>query len=429
MGPPRARPCPAPQVLRHELAELYSELKKYDQAQAELSQLLDHLEGAADKSLDDMCQEVRSLVLLARVHRERGALQDAVAALARARATQASVISRVRVEAPDQLGAQRDAAADVAYQLADCHEQQRDAEQAAGAYSEALKHNDAHEKAILALARLQLSRGELEAAQELCMALMRIDGTNREASMILADLMLQKSEWEAAIFHFQQLLERAPANFEAIVKLLQLLRRAGRLKEAPRALAQAEHSSPRAALEPGFRFCQGLLHRYTNDPRAALKAFNFARREGEWAERALTNMVEVYLNPENETNWDELQLDARHEGNDAVRAAERLLRELPQSPRREVLESYALMAHRSKPQVEKVRARAALTPAAALARPRVGGGRGGAGRVGGAWRREERAHAPRSPCPPRARRSPSCSSSSTSSASTCRRSCAFHRGT
>ena len=52
MGPPRARPCPAPQVLRHELAELYSELKKYDQAQAELSQLLDHLEGAADKSLD-----------------------------------------------------------------------------------------------------------------------------------------------------------------------------------------------------------------------------------------------------------------------------------------------------------------------------------------------------------------------------------------
>ena len=193
MGPPRARPCPAPQVLRHELAELYSELKKYDQAQAELSQLLDHLEGAADKSLDDMCQEVRSLVLLARVHRERGALQDAVAALARARATQASVISRVRVEAPDQLGAQRDAAADVAYQLADCHEQQRDAEQAAGAYSEALKHNDAHEKAILALARLQLSRGELDDAQAQCMTLMRIDGANREASMILADLMLQKS--------------------------------------------------------------------------------------------------------------------------------------------------------------------------------------------------------------------------------------------
>ena len=64
------------------------------------------------------------------------------------------------------FGNEGDAAADVAYQLADCHEQQRDAEQAAGAYSEALKHNDAHEKAILALARLQLSRGELEAAQE-----------------------------------------------------------------------------------------------------------------------------------------------------------------------------------------------------------------------------------------------------------------------
>ena len=62
-------------------------------------------------------------------------------------------------------------------------------------------------------------------------------------------------------------------------------------------MAQAEHRRRARRAEPGFRFCQGLLHRYTNDPRAALKAFNFARREGEWAERALTNMVEVTGEP------------------------------------------------------------------------------------------------------------------------------------
>ena len=50
---------------------------------------------------------------------------------------------------------------------------------------------------------------------------------------------------------------------------------------------QAERSSPRAALEPGFRFCQGLLHRYMNDPRAALRAFNMARRDPEWGELAV----------------------------------------------------------------------------------------------------------------------------------------------
>ena len=53
----------------------------------------------------------------------------------------------------------------------------------------------------------------------------------------------QKSEWEAAIYHFQQLLEATPAHFKVMVKLLQLLRRAGRLKEASRFLVQAERPS------------------------------------------------------------------------------------------------------------------------------------------------------------------------------------------
>merc|ERR1719181_197213 len=194
--------------------------------------------------------------------------------------------------------------------------------------------------AILSLARLHLVRGELEMAQTQCTTLMRVDPGSQEASMMLADLMLQKSEWEAAIYHFQQLLEKTPAHFKAMVKLLQLLRRAGRLKEASKFLKQAERSSPRAALEPGFRFCQGLLHRYMNDPRSALKALNMARRDGEWGELAVQNMVEIYLNPENETNWDDLVLDASKEASEEVRAAERLMRELPKSPRAEVLECY-----------------------------------------------------------------------------------------
>ena len=148
--------------------------------------------------------------------------------------------------------------------------------------------------------------------------------------MMLADLMLQKSEWEAAIYHFQQLLEKTPAHFRAMVKLLQLLRRAGRLKEASRFLKQAERSSPRAALEPGFRFCQGLLHRYMNDPRAALKALNMARRDPEWGEFAVQNMVEIYLNPENETNWDDIALDQRQEIPEAVRAAQLLAQTDPE---------------------------------------------------------------------------------------------------
>ena len=110
---------------------------------------------------------------------------------------------------------------------------------------------------MLALASLHLHRGELEAAQNQCVTLMRIDPGNQDASMMLADLMLQKSEWEAAIYHFQQLLEKTPAHFRALVKLLQLLRRAGRLQEASRFLKQVQ-----LALESPFSCANADLLKY-----------------------------------------------------------------------------------------------------------------------------------------------------------------------
>ena len=81
----------------------------------------------------------------------------------------------------------------------------------------------------------------------------------------------------------------------------------------------AERSSARAGLEPGFRYCQGALARAQNNPRLALRHLNMARRDGEFGEEALTHMIEIYLNPENETNWDDLDIDQRAEPSEAVR--------------------------------------------------------------------------------------------------------------
>ena len=65
-----------------------------------------------------------------------------------------------------------------------------------------------------------------------------------------------------------------------------------------------------------------------------------ARRDPEWGELAVQNMVEIYLNPEHETNWDEVALDQRSDVPEAVRASEKLLQEMPRSPRQQVLEAY-----------------------------------------------------------------------------------------
>ena len=66
---------------------------------------------------------------------------------------------------------------------------------------------------------------------------------------MLADLMFRKQEYDAATYHFQQLLERSPDHYEALARLVELLRRAGKLAMCPKFLEQAEKSSPRATME------------------------------------------------------------------------------------------------------------------------------------------------------------------------------------
>jgi len=180
------------------------------------------------------------------------------------------------------------------------------------------------------------------------------------------------------------MLHKAPASFAPMGRLIHCYRRAGtsaksgevrrsppshsgevglrrlafphigRIEAAAPILKAAERSAARVAIEPGFRYCQGVHARCLNNPRAALRHLNQARRDGEWGAAALTEMISIYLNPENETNWDELDVDApRAEPSDAVRAAERLLRELPASPRRQVLECYTLMAYKQRHQIDK----------------------------------------------------------------------------
>lgn len=43
-----------------------------------------------------------------------------------------------------------------------------------------------------------------------------------------------------------------------------------------------------------------LSFRYSGEPNTALQAFNRARRDLEWGERAIYNMIEICMNPDNE---------------------------------------------------------------------------------------------------------------------------------
>lgn len=107
---------------------------------------------------------------------------------------------------------------------------------------------------------------------------------------MLADIMLRKENKEKAVFHFQQLLERTPGitgpsfsfffksnviwhclngshnilhvlfsdNYHILSRLIELMRRAGKLEDASRFLDMAEKHSSRSRFDPGFNYCRGL---------------------------------------------------------------------------------------------------------------------------------------------------------------------------
>lgn len=54
-------------------------------------------------------------------------------------------------------------------------------------------------------------------------------------------------------------------------------------------------------VEAGFYYCAGLLDWRTAKLNSALRNFNFARRDPEWGQQAIYNMIEICLDPDDDT--------------------------------------------------------------------------------------------------------------------------------
>lgn len=385
--------APDSSELHYSLAELWYKLQEFPRAIRVIARALERSsndggggssqeskqggggKGSAGADPAAMKADVKLLMLLADVHGGAENMERVPETLMKARSLQTSLIDAMRGESAEAVRKEHTVMANVCTKLAQHYEKCRNDEKAMQYYNEALRADDAHEPSILLLAKMHLRRGELEACQQQCVTLMRIskDEVSEEPSMMLADLMFRRNEYDTATFQFQQLLEKKPNNFQALSRLIMLLRRAGKLDEAVDYIKNAAKHSTRAVHLPGLNYCKGLQARYTNQVHDAIKHFNLARRDAEFGEQAIIHMIEIYLNPDNENIWEDDNADdgggddgdedghppeqggGSKDMSDVVRVADKLMRELPQRPkslRHQVLEGYAMMATKSKNQVE-----------------------------------------------------------------------------
>ncbi|KAM3724846.1 Tetratricopeptide repeat protein 21B [Dirofilaria immitis] len=320
-------------IMRMRLAELLFQLEYYEKCEKVLREALDSDPNPID--VVRMSDHVSYWSLLSKLHFENGNWKEAITALERAREIQLSIVAKPSSEIENFID-EKKLAAKIICQLAELYWNRRDGNKAIDLYQEAIFLDNTDIKIMTALANLYLSLGKLDACNTQCQLILNIDRNNDDATLMMADLLYQSNEVGKATIHFTQLLNRNPNQYYALARCIELNWRRGNVKEIEKYLRNALNKNPRATLNAGFNYCKGLYEWYTGDPNTALQAFNRARRDLEWGERATYNMIEICLNPDNEiigggTIDDYNQEGNISNGNDrevAAKTAEGFLKEL-----------------------------------------------------------------------------------------------------
>ncbi|XP_057561624.1 tetratricopeptide repeat protein 21A isoform X2 [Hippopotamus amphibius kiboko] len=341
-----------------DLAELLLKLKKFNKAEKVLKQALDH---DFVKDIPSMMNDVKCLLLLAKVYKSHKK-EDVMETLNKAMDLQSRILKRVPLEQPEVIPSQKQLAASICIHFGEYYLAEKEYAKAVQSYKDALSYSPIDNKVVLELAQLYLLQGHLDLCEQHCAILLQTEKNHEAASVMMADLMFRKQKHDAAISLYHQVLEKVPDNFPVLNKLIDLLRRSGKLEDAPAFFELAKKMSSRVPLEPGFNYCRGIYCWHVGQPNDALKFLNKARKDSSWGQSAIYYMVQICLNPDNEIvggeAFENLVTESKKElEQHGIRTAEKLLREFyPHSAwgqtQLQLLQSLCLLATREKASME-----------------------------------------------------------------------------
>ncbi|XP_063518084.1 tetratricopeptide repeat protein 21A isoform X7 [Pongo pygmaeus] len=288
-----------------DLGELLLKLKKVNKAEKVLKQALEH---DIVQDIPSMMNDVKCLLLLAKVYKSHKK-EAVIETLNKALDLQSRILKRVPLEQPEMIPSQKQLAASICIQFAEHYLAEKEYDKAVRSYKDVFSYLPTDNKVMLELAELYLLQGHLDLCEQHCAILLQTEQNHETASVLMADLMFRKQKHEAAINLYHQVLEKAPAwrflslildNFLVLNKLIDLLRRSGKLEDIPAFFELAKKVSSRVPLEPGFSYCRGIYCWHIGQPNEALKFLNKARKDSTWGQSAIYHMVQICLNPDNE---------------------------------------------------------------------------------------------------------------------------------
>ena len=236
-------------------------------------------------------------------------------------------------------------------------------------YTEALRLSPENEEAAIALTKLYINQGNTSAAQAQLNTLLEINPGSETASVIMGDLMFRNASFPAALYHYRQIFEKNKTNYEVLAKMVEISTRICKIDGIAQYFVVSK-ATKNTNISIGYHFCYGLYLRATSSYNDTMKEFALCRRDPVWGERSLLQLVEMLLNPsENTIGGDALEVAARISQQarsssilEEVATAERLIQvatifiqeiQEPKSLRTRILECHVLMATKQKAGIEQ----------------------------------------------------------------------------
>jgi tetratricopeptide repeat protein 21B len=352
--------------LKLDLAELYLKLKQYTNADQILVEEIKEKHQRYDEDMTMLQTRTKLLLLLARVRERSGNISSSLTTLKEARDNQIRIHQRLNIDQNSNSREQSKILSKICALLAEQSILIRDNEQAIQHYKESIKYSPQDIVLQASLAKLFMQLNRMKECQNICAMILDFDPTNESAQIMMADLSFRRMDFDNAAYHFSQLILTKPTYWTALARLIEVMRRSGILNESLTFLEQAEEATSNSN-EPGLCYCKGLYDWYTCNPNSALRHFNESRRDQEWGQQSVFNMIEICLNPDNDLPGEgEISevpddIDVSTSRTFALKTAERLLKELKpktnildnEALNHKLLENFLLLATRQRSNIEK----------------------------------------------------------------------------
>ena len=341
--------------LKLDMGKLCIQLNKFDRADKFLRMDVFGDEYGAG-TLQALKTNVEGLLSIAKLHQKRaGKSNNPNPAMREAYQKAISMQGNV-IEATKQVGGNADeerrVLSDINYELGKyLSTYEKNYELALQYFESAFKYNQASEKILSSMADIHMKQGDLEGAEMRTIQVLKLNPYNQSACFMIADLMMIKGEPIKAIKQYLRVLEYKSGDFTLVSKLIELMYRTGKLTEANEILEKIQKQCPNPN-DSGLCYCKGLYQKYSRNPQEALKEFFKAKRGSQFAEDSIIQMVDLYLNPDQDVMFSTIgeggvkQVDAEN-----LRAADNLIKEMKSRGsglKGSISETYVLMFQKGK---------------------------------------------------------------------------------